>query len=183
VPLDIPELGLIQLQMGSTLPRSPTICPRSTDIHRLLTVGYFLPLDLALPNVPGGTLVWPNLRRFSPSVDGRLPPLEPVAIGACTPIQSGCSLTVIWSEYIRTSLRGLFAGGSMPADRFRAAAFTTCASMQNCATLWGAQFEGFFENLTEKMNHEGHEETGARFFVFLRVPSWFKYLTAPSQLR
>jgi hypothetical protein len=44
--------------------------------------------------------------------------------------------------------------------------------MTKCATLWGGQFEGIFEDLTEKMNHEEHE--GTRNLVeLLRVPSWF----------
>src|SRR5262249_53578096 len=115
--------------------------------HRLVTVGYSLSLDLALPNVPRGTLVSANLRRFSPFVDGGLAPFETFAIGHCTLIRSARSLTVIWSECIRPSLRGLFARGSMQAPHFRVATFATCASMQKCEALWGEQYwgkNGFF---------------------------------------
>ena len=130
------------------------------------------PLDkLVTTNVPRGTLGSPNLRRVSPSVDGRLSPLEPVAIGACTLIKSARSLTVIWSEYIRPSRRGLFARGSMPAHHFRLGWLATRQSIQKCATLWGGQFEGILENLTEKMNHQGHEGARRCPIEFLRVPS------------
>src|SRR5262245_53571544 len=38
--------------------------------------------------------------------------------------------------------------------------------------LWGAQFEGIFENLTAKTNHQGHEGTRRNRVELPRVPSW-----------
>ena len=135
----------------------------------MVTAGYSLPLDLALPNVPRGTLVSPNLRRLSPSIDGRLSPLEPVAIGACSPIQSARSLKEIWSEYIQTSLHRKFLRSAKSAHHFRVAWLAARGSIQKCATLWGGQSEGIFENLTEKMNHEEHEGTRRSRVGLLRV--------------